>query len=70
MQKTLSINVHEQDLPDVIMVDRRHYTVAQLIAELSKYDGETEIVVKNLSTGNYGSIDFQGLTAIKSESPS
>lgn len=65
--KTLALNVHEQDSPDVIMVDRRHYTVAQLIAELQKYDGETEIVIKNLNTGNYGSINFQGLSLINQE---
>lgn len=63
--KTLSINVHDQVSDTAIEVERRHYTVAQLIAELQKYDADTEIVIKNLSTGSYGSINFQGLSVVR-----
>lgn len=65
--KTLSINVHDQVADTAIEVERRHYTVAQLIAELQKYDGDTEVVVKNLATGSFGSINFQGLSLVKEE---
>jgi len=60
---TLTINVHEQTNLKSTEVERRHYTAAQLIAELQKYDGSSEIIIKNLNTGTYGSIDFQGLSA-------
>lgn len=67
MQKTLSINAHTADAANASDVERRHYTVAQLIAELNKYDGDTEVVIKDLGTGKYGSIDFQGVSIVKSE---
>lgn len=58
----LAINIHEQDDNSASKVERKHYTVAQLIAELSKYNSDDGIVVRNLATGKFGSIDFQGLT--------
>lgn len=64
---TLTINVHDQSDATASAVERRHYTAAQLIAELQKYDGNTEIIIKNLNTGLYGSIDFQGLSNAKAE---
>lgn len=64
---TLIINVHEQIDETSTQVERRHYSVAQLIAELQKYDGSSEIVIKNLNTGKYGSIDFQGLSTERVE---
>lgn len=67
MQKTLSINTHTADANTAADVERRHYTVAQLIAELNNYDGDTEIVIKDLGTGKYGSISFQGISDVKSE---
>lgn len=57
----LVINTHEATDDTAEAVDRKHYTVDQLIAELKKYDGRSEVVIKNLNTGKYGSIDFQGL---------
>lgn len=56
------INTHEADANTADEVERKHYTVAQLIVELQRYDGETEIVVKNLHTGKYASINYQGLS--------
>ena len=67
MQKTLSINVHTPDAKSAADVDRRHYTVAALIAELNKYDGETVVVVNHLAAGKFGSIDYQGLSLHESE---
>lgn len=58
----LIINVHSQDQAMANDVDRRHYTVKALIAELSKYDDNDELVIRDLNTGKFGSIDFQGLT--------
>ena len=59
---TLAINIFETESDTSSDVERRHYTVGQLIAELKEYDGETEIVIKNCLTGKYGAIDFQGLS--------
>lgn len=56
------INTHEADNNSAGEVERRHYTVAQLIAELQQCDGNAEIVIKKLGTGKFGSINFQGIT--------
>lgn len=67
MQKTLTINTHTADENNAFEVERRHYTVAQLIAELDQYDDDTEVVIKDLNTGKYGSIDFQGVSGVPAE---
>lgn len=56
------INTHEATKTTANDVERKHYTVGQLIAELKQYDGDAPVIIKNLNTGNFGSIDFQGLT--------
>lgn len=60
--KTITINTHEATDNTAADVERKHYTVAQLIAELQNCDPEAEVVIKNLNTGKYGSINFQGVT--------
>lgn len=62
MTKQVIINTHEADNNTASDVERRHYTVAQLIAELNQCDSAAEVVIKNLKTGKFGSIDFQGIT--------
>lgn len=58
----LVINIHEQTGDKASDVERKHYTVSQLIAELKKYNDDDEVSVRNLATNKFGSIDFQGLT--------
>lgn len=65
--KTLAINVHDQSDSSPKDVERKHYTVAILIAELRRYDPNADVVIKNLNTGTFGSIDFHGLTPIREE---
>lgn len=68
MTKALAINVHiEPTTTTAGQIERRHYTVAALIAELQKYEGNTEVVVKDLNTGSFGSIDFRGLSVEAAE---
>lgn len=67
MQTTLSINIHTPDAELAAEVERRHYTVAQLIAELDQYDDDAEIVIKDLGTGKFSSIDFQGVSVVRPE---
>lgn len=67
MQKTLSINVHTADVENANEVERRHYTVAQLIAELKRYDEDTQVIIKDLGTGKYGSIAFHGVDGVRAE---
>ena len=54
---TITINVHITG-----NTERRHYTVAQLIAELQTKSPEATVIIKDLNTGTVGSIDFQGLS--------
>lgn len=61
MANIVVINTHEASDKTAESVERRHYTVAALIAELQRFDGSAEVVVKNLNTGTFGSIDFQGV---------
>lgn len=56
------INTHEADADKANEVDRRHVTVANLIAQLQQLPGDAEIVIKNLNTGKYGSLNFQTLS--------
>lgn len=62
MTAQVIINTHEATNKHAEYVQRRHYTVAQLIAELQKYDEEATVIIKNLNTGKYGSINFRGVT--------
>lgn len=58
----LALNIHEQTEATASEVERKHYTVAQLIAELNRYNSDDTVIVRNLATGKFGSLDFQGLT--------
>ena len=62
MTTVLTINIHEEDEFQSKDIDRRHYTVAQLIAELKAFDGDTPIVIKKLNRAAYCSIDFSGVS--------
>lgn len=62
MTTILTINIHEEDEFQSKDIDRRHYTVAQLIAELKAFDGDTPIVIKKLDRTAYCSIDFRGVS--------
>lgn len=62
MTTILTINIHEEDEFQSKDIDRRHYTVAQLIAELKAFDGDTPIVIKKLNRDTYCSIDFRGVS--------
>lgn len=55
------INTHEADANSAAEVDRQHYTVATLIAQLKNCDPNATLVIKNLNTGKFGSINFQGV---------
>ena len=56
------INTHEADAKSAPEVDRQHYTVATLIAELNQCDPNASVVIKNLNTGKFGCINFQGIS--------
>lgn len=58
----VAINTHEADVDNANEVDRRHVTVANLIAQLQQYPADAEVVIKNLNTGKYGSLNFQTLS--------
>jgi len=63
IMKSITINVHiEKEAKSFTDIERRHYTVGQLIAELQQYEKSVEIVVLNMNNGSYGSLDFMGVT--------
>lgn len=64
---TVKINLHNEKVAKANDVARRHYTVAQLIAELKQFDPEATIVAQDMLTNEYQALDFRGVERVEEE---